>query len=145
MTVPESPDGRDMARRLLVPANLGEDTPPADVGLALHDVYARASDNLRRSVGDDGYSALLSRALRRAEPGHPILAEIRRSGDGDITRDGVIGSVATHGVPAVATSLEALLAALIDILNGLIGADMVLNLLEQDSPPSRATDRGQPS
>jgi hypothetical protein len=47
----------------------------------------------------------------------------------------VIGGVDTHGVAAVSAALESVLAALVDMLSDLIGADMVRNLLDQDDLP----------
>jgi hypothetical protein len=137
MTPPESSSARDIARQLLA-QSVAESDQPKDVAAAMQRVCTRASANLRRSVGDDGYNALLARSLRRTEGEHPILADIRRTSETGIHLDGVVASTETHGLPAVTAALEALLAALVDILSGLIGADMVLNLLDIDGPSSQA-------
>jgi hypothetical protein len=137
MTRPESSSARDIARQLLA-RSIADSGQPKDVAVAMQRVCTRASDNLRSSVGDDGYNALLVRSLRRTEGEHPILADIRRISDTGIHLDGVVASAETHGLPAVTAALEALLAALVDILSGLIGADMVLNLLDNDGPSSQA-------
>jgi hypothetical protein len=128
---------RDMARQLLDRATKGTDQPDA-VGAAIQRLCTRVSDNLRQSVGDDGYNALVARVLRRTEPEHPVLTDIRRVGDSSIYLDRVSAGVESHGVAEVQAAIESLLATLIDVLAGLIGADMVLNLLDHDDPSSHA-------
>jgi hypothetical protein len=110
---------------------------PAEAGAAMQRACDRASENLRRSVGEDGYNALLARVLRATEALHPALLAIRRVGDDGIRMDGIVATVETHGLPAVTLALEEFFTALIDILSGLIGADMVPNLLGLDGPASQ--------
>jgi hypothetical protein len=138
MTTPGSSPAHDMARQLLAQAISGA-TQPTDVGAAMQRVCTRVSENLRRTVGDDGYDALIARALRRTEAAHPAVTDIRRVDDGTIHLDGVLASIGIHGLVAVTAALEAVFEALIDILSGLVGADMVLSLLDYDGPPSQAT------
>jgi hypothetical protein len=135
---PPSTPSRETARRLLEREQSGVDGPAA-AGAALQRLCARISDNLRRSVGDDGYNALIWRALRRVESDHPALNDIRRTTDSGIFLDGVAASIDRHGQQAVTEALESLIAALVDLLSSLIGADMVMNLM--DSPPP-THDRG---
>ena len=129
---------RDMARQLLARETGGADQPDT-VAAAIQRLCTRLSDNLRQAVGDDGYNALVARVLRRTEPEHPVLTEIRRVADSSIYLDRVSAGVESHGVAAVQTAIESLLATLIDVLAGLIGADMVLNLLDHDDPSSHAS------
>lgn len=129
---------RDMARRLLARETAGADQPDA-VATAIQRLCTRVSDNLRQSVGDDGYNALVARVLRRTEPDHPVLTDIRRVADSSIYLDRVSAGVESHGLAAVQAAIESLLATLIDVLAGLIGADMVLNLLDNDDPSSHAS------
>jgi len=100
---------------------------------------------LRDSMGDDGSSALLARALARTEADHPALTNLRRRNEANIHPDGVVASVEAHGIAAVTAAIEALLAALVEILSRLIGEDMAIRLIDQDAPPSRAGDREQAS
>jgi hypothetical protein len=134
---------RDMARRLLAQETKGADQPDAVVA-GIQQLCTRVSDNLRQSVGDDGYNALLARVLRRTEPEHPVLTDIRRVADSGIYLDRVSAGVESHGVAAVQAAIESLLATLIDVLAGLIGADMVLNLLDHDDPSSHTPRSRQP-
>lgn len=133
---------RNMARQLLARETRGADQEDA-VAAALQRLCTRVSDNLRQSVGDDGCNALVARVLRRTEPEHPVLTDIRRVTDAGIYLDRVSAGVESHGIGAVQAAIEALLAALIDVLAGLIGADMVLNLLDHDDPSSHASRRRQ--
>jgi hypothetical protein len=137
MTGMQPSTAREIARQLLAREAAGADEPAA-IAAAMQRVCTRTSENLRRSVGDDGYNALLARALARAQTEHPVVTAIRRVGDADISLDGVITSVDAHGLPAVTAAVESLLAAVVDVLSGLIGADMVMNLLDHDSPPRHA-------
>lgn len=141
MTSPGSPAARETARRLLERETAGL-TDAAARGAALERACARVSRNLRRSVGDDGYGALLTRALASTQSEQPVLKVIRRD-DGAALQLDVAAGVASHGADAVAAALEALLAAIVEILSELIGADMVQNLLDHDEPPRAARDGRQ--
>jgi len=125
--------GLDLARHLLE-REVGGAEEPVAVGTAMHRALMSVSENLRRSVGDDGYNALVSRAITRTQTAHPALIEMRRGDAADISLDGVAASVDAHGVTTVAAAVESLLASLADVLGGLIGADMVPNLLDPDAP-----------
>lgn len=108
----------------------------ADAGERMQRLCTRVSYNLRWSLGDDGYDALLTRALKRAEAEHRSLKDIYRVTDSGIQLDGVVACIGRHGEPEVAAALESLLTALIELLSSLIGADMVLNLLDMNGPPT---------
>lgn len=140
MTTAESPAARAMARQLLQRDMAGA-TEAAGLGATMQRASTRVADDLRRSVGEDGYSALLVRALARTQSDHPVLKDIRRADAAGIHLD-VIGGVEGHGAAAVGAALESLLAALVDILSDLIGADMVRSLLEHDDLP-RARRNGR--
>ena len=131
MTNPRSA-AREMARRLLERETTGA-TEAAGLAAAMQRSCTRLSENLRRSVGHDGYNALIARALLRTQTDQPVLKDIRRATDGDIQLD-VVPSVERHGAATVHAALESLFAALVDILSDLIGADMVQNLLDHDAP-----------
>jgi len=94
--------------------------------------FSRISDNLRRSLGEDGYRALLGRAVARMQSNQPVWTNIRYAGLG-IDLD-VVAAVDRHGATTVGAALESLVAALFDILSDLIGAEMARNLLEYDDP-----------
>ena len=102
------------------------------VAAALQRTCVRVSANLRDSVGDDGRDALLGRAFARTESDHPALKDIRKLNHGAVQLDNVVASVEAHGVAPVTAAVEALLAALVDILGRLIGEDMAMRLLDQD-------------
>jgi hypothetical protein len=132
MTTPESPPARELARHLLE-GDTAEMTEVAAAGASMHRAYARVAENLRRSVGEDGYRALLARAFARTEREQPVLKHIPR-GDAAGTHLDIVSAVEGHGIVAVGTALESLVAALVEILSELIGADMVRNLLVYDDP-----------
>ena len=71
-----------MARRL-IERETTDLASVAEVGPALQRVCARLSGNLRRFVGDDGYGALLARALSRTESEQPVLKDMRTTHDGE--------------------------------------------------------------
>lgn len=134
----QTPTSLQMARRLLAreaaPGSAGE---PEIAGTALQGTCVRVSGNLRDSLGEDGCNALLARALARTEADHPALKNIRRHNQGSVHLDGVVASVEAHGVAAVTAAIEALLAALVDLLGRLIGEDMAIRLIDQDAPRSQ--------
>jgi len=130
MTTPESAAARRLARQLLE-REATATNEPADLAAAMQRAYTRISDNLRRSVGEDGYTALLTRALARTQSGDPVLRDIRRN---QATGIHVDVAVDAHGPAAVRVALESLVAALVDILSDLIGEDMARSLLDHDAP-----------
>jgi len=140
MTTPVSSAAREMARQLLEHERSGA-TEAAGLGATMQRASTRVADNLRSSVGEDGYSALLVRALARTESDQPVLKDMRRTDAVGIHLD-VVGGVEGHGAAAVGAALESLLAALVDILSDLIGADMVRSLLDHDDLP-RARRNGR--
>jgi hypothetical protein len=100
------------------------------------------SKNLRHALGDDGHKALLARALARMQPDHPILSDAQLFGESGVTPDGLAASVNAHGAPLVTATITSVLATLVDILSGLIGPDMVLNLIDHDFHPSTSPTAG---
>jgi hypothetical protein len=133
MTTPESTAARELARRLLERETAGA-TEAAGLGAAMQRAYTRVSRTLRRFVGDDGYRALLVRALVRADAKHAMWKDVRRNDAAEIHLD-VASAVDGHGAVMVGEALESLFAALVEILSDLIGADMVRNLLDHDDSP----------
>ncbi len=132
-----SPGSLLIARRLLArEVAAGRDENPEIVGAALQKTFLRLSGNLRDSMGEDGYDALLTRALARTEVQHPVLKDLHGLSAGGTQLDGVVASVAAHGVPAVTRAIEGLLAALIDVLGRLIGDDMAIRILDDSAPES---------
>ena len=142
MTTSESPAAREIARQLLERES-ADATEAAGLGVTMQRTCTRVADNLRRSVGEDGYSALLVRALARTQSDHPVLKDICRADSDGIHLD-VVGGVEGHGAAAVGAALESLLAALVDILSDLIGADMVRSLLDDDDLPRARRSGGTP-
>jgi hypothetical protein len=126
-----SPTARDLVRHLLAREIAAEKEPDA-IGAGLQRLCSRVSENLRRSLGADGRDALLQRAFTRTKNQHPVLTEIGQTGETGISIDSIVAGVNTHGAPAVTAAVESLLVTLADILAGLIGADMVTNLLDHD-------------
>lgn len=103
-------------------------------GAAMQRAFARLSENLRRSVGEDGYGALLGRAAASTESEPPVLTVIPRSDATGIDLD-IAGAIEGHGAVAAGAALESLIAELVAILSDLIGADMARNLLDHEVSP----------
>jgi hypothetical protein len=133
--VGQGPASVRIARRVLD----REATPAGDFAPEAAAIRAltRVSDNLRTSMGKDGSSALLARALSRAEAKHPALKDMCRLTGGDVHLDGVSASIDMHGVAAVTAGIEALLAALLEILIQLIGEEMAIRVTDYEAPRSR--------
>ena len=127
----------EVARRILARdapgLGSGSVTPEMTI-LALQRSWTRVIDALRNSMGDVGYAALLARGVARTEGAHPVLNDLRSSTDEGIRLDGIAASAAAHGIERVAAAIEALIAALVDILARLIGDDMTIRLLDPDGP-----------
>jgi hypothetical protein len=96
------------------------------------------TDTLRDTMGNDGCSALFARALARTAGAHQALNHLRAGGDG-VRLDAIAPSVEAHGIQDVTAAIEALIAAVVDILIRLIGEDMAVRLIDTDEsrPPTR--------
>jgi hypothetical protein len=137
MAPTRSPIARDIARQLMALESAGAADPAA-----LQRLCTRVAENLRHSVGDDGYNALLSRVQARTNGEHPALASILLVDRGAARLGDVTAAVTAHGVDAVRTALESMFTALAEVLSSLIGADMVLNILDSGGPRPPAASRG---
>lgn len=141
MSTPESAKARQLARELLEREIAGV-TEAARFGSAMQRACTRVSQNLRRSVGEDGYSALFARAVARTEYDQRVLTDIRRSDAAGVHLD-VANAVQRHGPATVAAAVESLLAALVDILTDLIGADMARALVDHYDSPQAPAGQGR--
>ena len=95
-------------------------------------------------MGDDGSTALLARALARTEAKHPALTTARRISRGGITLDNVAEATETHGAAAMTAAVEALFAALVEVLGNLIGEDMAVRIMEIGAPDAPSGDKASP-
>ena len=142
MSTPGSERGssREIARKMLERDAAG--AAPDRLGDALERTFTRVSGNIRRSVGEDGYAALIARAAVTTISDERVLTVIPRPDATGIDID-IATAVEAHGVQAVGASLESLLAALVDILSDLIGEDMARTLLDHDGSPQRPAESGR--
>ena len=138
----QAPPSVQIARRVLDRAAVrpGDVSPEAS---ATQQALTRVSDNLRTAMGKDGSSALLARALSRTEAKHPALKDVCRLANGDVHLDGVAAGIDAHGVAAVTAGIEALLAALLEVLIRLIGEDMAIRVIDYEAPRSRISGGAQ--
>jgi hypothetical protein len=123
----------------------GSKGEPKVIGAALQRTCARVSENVRDAMGDDGWNALLARAITQTESAHPVLSNIRRFNDGRVHLDRVVECVEANGAAAVTEAIEALFATLVDILGRLIGEDMAIRLIDPDASRSRRGGGVEPS
>lgn len=133
LTPPQSRTAEELARRLLARDAPAEDAPDA-VAAATDRVFGRVSANLSRWFGIDGTNALFTRALVRAQAGHPALANVRYSGQSAVCLERLAESARSHGADAAADGVAAILTALIELLGRLIGQDIAMRLVEQSVP-----------
>ena len=138
MAPTRSPIARDIARQLMALESASSADPAA-----MQRLCTRVSENLRYSVGDDGYNALLSRVQAHTNGEHPALASILLVDRGAVRLGDVTAAVSAHGVDAVRTALESMFTALVEVVSSLIGADMVLNILDPDDPGAAASSKGK--
>jgi limonene-1,2-epoxide hydrolase len=122
--------GRELAARLFVDEH--GDAPANDAIVpTVERLFARLFVGLSRWFGPYGTTALLTRALARAQANHNALAPISVSADDPSVLIGRADSVRTHGAALFADGIVGVLAALADLIGRLIGNDLATNLLEQ--------------
>ena len=122
----------DAASRLWTRA-AGDASEAEDVAAAAEHTCTALRAGLGRWIGVSGYRALLDRALGVARAEHPALGSLPCHG-GD--EPAIAAAVRAHGPAKVAAGMVALVAALIELLGRIIGAEMALRLVEQTSIPS---------
>ena len=133
-----SPKAMELARRALARDAVSKRVDDTEFpGAALQRACALVSENLRDAMGEAGCTALIARARARTEGDHPALKKLQRVNEGCLHLDGVVESVEAHGIGDVTAALEALLAALADILIRLIGEDMAVTLINREAPSKR--------
>lgn len=139
-----APASLRLARRVLErEVTRHDDAGPAAIATALQLVSARVCSNLRDAMGVAGCDALMARARTRVERDHPALGDLCGQNGADLQLDAMVARIEAHGVAAVTAAIEALLAALIDILSRLIGEDMAIRLIDPEVSRSRR-DGGAP-
>ena len=119
-------------------ARPGQSADSAAAAAALQRTLARVGEQLGDALGADGRNALLARALSQTEKEHPALRKIRRIDNDTIQLEGVVTTVEADGVAAVTAAIEALLAAVIEVLSRLIGEDMAIRLIDHEDATSEA-------
>jgi hypothetical protein len=111
----------------------GDTTAPEEVAAAAERVSLQLRVGLRRWIGAEGYRTLLDRALGQVRTKHPVLDSLSfLVGDEPVTAE----AVRAHGPNEVAAGMVALVAALIELLGGIIGEEMAVRLVEQIGIPS---------
>ncbi len=120
------------AARGLWERTAGDGTQTGDTRDAADQLLKNLGIALRRWIGAEGYSALLSRAVLLASDECPVLV--------GTTILGLSQTAPQHGgVPSseeIAAAIIALLAALMSLLGRIIGDDMAVRLIEQVGEPS---------
>ena len=130
-----------MARQMLDRDAAGA-TEVERLGVALERTFTRVSGNIRRSVGEDGYAALLARAVVTTESDESVLIVIPRSDAMGVDLD-IATAVEAHGVQCRRRVAGISARGLVDILSDLIGEDMARTLLDHDGSPQRPAEPGR--
>jgi len=125
-----TPQMRDLAKRLMSHANLRKKSPTANTRDNFF-VVDRLRPHLATLVGNDGFRALLSRALALASAEVPWLRALSVKADGTLE-----GSEASHTVSheQIVEGNVVLLAQLLGLLVAFIGANLTIRLVGAISP-----------
>ena len=132
----ESP-GRSRGRKptaKVAPAGRADEAADRSAVEALELRCRHLTDSLRESLGVDGCSGLLARAIADCERLHPALKGMRGPDEREVQLQGVAEAVALHGVPAVQSAVKALQMSLRGILGRLVGEDMAMRLMDLEGP-----------
>ena len=133
---PEQQSAREIASRIIAqqtpPDNPANDARPVAEALRL------TVAELSRWVGSDGCHALLNRALSRAIQSHPALSNVQVVSRSAPVFVGVEQSIESNGAMAVAAGLTTTLVGLFELLERVIGEDLIRKLAEQITPGDTA-------
>jgi hypothetical protein len=127
----------ETARRVLERTRSADGSPDVN---ALWRACANITESLREALGDDGSDALMTRALTRTAEVHPAAGEWQLR-DGDLPLDTLRAAAKAHGITTVASAIETLIAALVEVLVRLIGEEMTIRLIQLDGPSSKFGER----
>ena len=137
---PISPAAHAAAGRLLAAVDVDADAHARDPIATAERASADLGNALARWFGPYGTHALLTRALARTRPDHPVLADVRVRGPLAPVLDGLADAVPAHGPAAVTAGVVAVLGATVDLLGRMIGEDMALHLVERSMEGSIPPD-----
>ena len=117
----------EVARHLWEGA-VGDSGAPEDVAVAATRMCTELRAGLTRWVGAMAYRALIDRALLLARAEHPALGSLScHGGDEPVTT----AAVRAHSAAEVATGVVALVATLIELLSGIVGEEMAVEIVNQ--------------
>jgi hypothetical protein len=135
----------NLAGRVLTGA-LGAHFESADAVAATERALGQLHEQLTDWMGREGSYAVLARALDRARPSHPALADARVDFHGSPPRPRLTGLTGRVGDDPAATlgALVSLLGGVLSLLTRLIGANLVSRLAQQ-TWPAAVTDGGASS
>ena len=117
----------EAARRVWSPDG-AEPGAPEDVAVAADRICRCLRIGLGRWIGDDGYRALLRRAIQQERVAHPVVSELPWQEGTPGLAAAVVGS---RGSAAVTAGVLALLSTLIGLLARVVGEEMAIQLVEQ--------------
>ena len=122
-----SPAATEVARRHWARA-AGDTNTLEEVAAAAERTCTQLQAGLARWVGTEGYRALIDRALLLARAEHPALGSLScHGGDEPVTT----AAVRAHSAAEVATGVVALVATVIELLSGIVGEEMAVELVNQ--------------
>jgi hypothetical protein len=97
------------------------------------------AEALRNSMGEAGRTALLARALAGTVDAHPALNDLRVLRHDAVRAEELVACIEAYGREEVAAAIDALIGAVRDMLTGLVGADMTVQLIgdgtRREPPP----------
>ena len=117
----------ELARRLWERA-AGDSSAPEDVAVAATRMCTELRAGLTRWVGAMAYRALIDRALLLARAEHPALGSLSCHGGDEPV---ITAAVRAHTAAEVTAGVMVLVATLIELLSGIVGEEMAVELVNQ--------------
>ncbi len=133
------PSSLAIARRLASQGVPEKGTPDA-VAAGAEQVLAQLFRRLSVWVGTVGCNALFTRALLLSVPHHPVLRGVRyQLQNGERKFECLAENAREYGSEATAEAITAVLASIVTMLNGLIGEDIAMSILDDVPRPTSET------
>ncbi len=121
---------RDVARRILV-QELGDRRAPAEVAAAIEVVFASLYGLMRNLIGQNGFQALISRAVYLSSKEFPWIDTIELRAESTLTLRHLDAVVEAEGVERARDGAAALMGTVIGLLFSFLGTDLTLRLLRR--------------
>lgn len=125
-----SPDGHAIARIVVAKVTAGTENAH-ELAAAIERALSPVCQTTSSLIGNEGFKALIARALYLSTREHPLLSTLEIRADSQLTIKHTEVAVRSQGALAVTAAATALLGNIVTLLFNFIGEDLTMRLLQR--------------